>query len=243
MPIQSNGRLKSGEMNKKNESETLDILPVTRTKEEAKRSYDRMSKYYDYMMGAFERKYAVLALKLLSIKEGSTVLEIGFGTGYCLKQIADLIGQAGEVHGLDISSGMAEITRRRLEKAGLVDRAKLYCGDAVSLPFDSNTFDAVFMSFTLELFDTPEIPSVLEEAKRVLKPKGKLGVISMSKASGDSLLLKLYEWAHRKWPKYVDCRPIYLRQSIMNATYEVEKIQKVKLLGLTCEIVVAVKER
>ncbi|MCD6371912.1 MAG: hypothetical protein J7L39_04340 [Candidatus Aenigmarchaeota archaeon] len=49
------------------------------------------------------------------------------------------------------------------------------------------------MSFTLELFDTPEIPKILTEIKRVLKPKGRLGIISMPKEDENSLLLKLYE--------------------------------------------------
>ncbi len=229
-------------MKEKNRSEVPEVLPVSRTKEEAKRSYDRISKYYDYLAGAFERKYAELALKRLSIREGETVLEIGFGTGHCLKRIAEIIGQIGKAYGIDISSGMMEITRGRLEKAGLADRTELHRGDAASLPFYDNTFDAVFMSFTLELFDTPEIPTLLTEVKRVLKPKGRIGVISMSKKNGGSLLLRLYEWAHRKWPKYTDCRPIYLEQSLMDAGYEIRKKEKVKLFGLPDEIVVAVKE-
>ena len=180
-------------------------VPVPRSKEEAKRFYDRISRVYDYLTGAFERKYAEMAVERLSVEEGETVLEIGFGPGHCLKRIAESVGKTGKVYGVDISSGMLEITRRRLDKDQLMDRVELYCGDAVNLPYGDNTFDAAFMSFTLELFDTPEIPRLLEEVKRVLKPKGRIAVASMSKENGKSLLLRLYEWAHRKWPKYVDC--------------------------------------
>ncbi len=218
------------------------ILPVLRSKEEAKRFYDRISRIYDYLTGAFERKYTEMAVERLSVEEGETVLEIGFGTGHCLKRLAESVGKTGKVYGVDISSGMLEVTRRRLDKARLIDRVELYCGDASSLPYDDNTFDAAFMSFTLELFDTPEIPRLLEEVKRVLKPRGRIGVASMSKENGESLLLRLYEWAHRKWPKYVDCRPIYLEQSLRDAGYEIRKKEKVKLFGLPGEIVVAAKE-
>ena len=169
------------------------------------------------------------------------MLEIGFGMGHCLKRIAELIGQTGKAYGIDISAGMMEITKRRLEKAGLADRAELHRGDAANLPFDDSTFDAVFMSFTLELFDTPEIPKVLEQIKRVLKPGGRLGVASMSKENGESIFLRLYEWIHGKWPKYVDCRPIYVEQSLIDAGYRIKSEEKVKLFRLPGEIVIAVK--
>jgi demethylmenaquinone methyltransferase/2-methoxy-6-polyprenyl-1,4-benzoquinol methylase len=230
-------------MKEENGSTVPGILPVPRSKEEAKRFYDRISRVYDYLTGAFERKCAEMAVERLSVEEGETVLEIGFGPGHCLKRLAESVGKTGKVYGVDISSGMLEVTRRRLDKSRLMDRVELYCGDAASLPYGDNTFDAAFMSFTLELFDIPEIPRLLEEVKRVLKPRGRIGVASMSKENGESLLLRLYEWAHGKWPKYVDCRPIYLEQSLRDAGYEIRKKEKVKLFGLPGEIVVAVKER
>ena len=216
------------------------VSSVSRTKEEAKRSYDRISRYYDCLARVFERKYAKMALEGLSIVEGETVLEIGFGTGHCLKQIAESIGQTGKVHGIDISSGMIKIAKKRLEKAGIVGRAELYCGDASTLPFDDNTFDAVFMSFTLELFDTPEIPQVLGQIKRVLKPEGRLGIISMSKENGEPILLRLYEWIHSRWPKYVDCRPIYVEQSLREARYKIKSKKKIGLFRLPGEVVIAI---
>lgn len=219
------------------------ILPVPRSKEATKRFYDRISRVYDYLIVAFERKYAERAVERLFVEEGETVLEIGFGSGHCLKRMAESVGETGKVYGVDISSGMLEVTRRRLDKAKLMDRVKLYCGDAVSLPYGDNTFDAAFMSFTLELFDIPEIPMLLEEVKRALKPRGRIAVASMSKENGESLLLKLYEWAQRKWPTYIDCRPIYLEKSLRDAGYEIGEKEKVKLFGLPVEIVVATKQR
>ncbi|MFH0768655.1 MAG: methyltransferase domain-containing protein [Chloroflexota bacterium] len=230
-------------MNKENESKPRGILPVPRTKEEAMRSYDRISRYYDCLTGAFERKYAEMALERLSVLEGETVLEIGFGTGHCLKRIAGSVGIQGKAYGIDLSTRMMEITKERLERAGLEDIVKLLCGDAASLPFDDSTFSAVFISFTLELFDTPEIPKVLEQIKRVLKPEGRLVVVSMSKENGESIFLKLYEWMHSQWPKYADCRPIYLEQSLIEAGYTIKSKEKVKLFRLPIEIVAAVKER
>ncbi len=215
------------------------ILRVYRTKEEAKTSYDRISRFYDYFEGPFERDVRGRALEQLNVKEGETVLEVGFGTGHCLEDMARRVGKTGKAYGIDISSGMLEITRERLEKAGLTERVELYRGDAMSMPYENEMFDAVFMSFALELFDTPEIPVVLKEIKRVLKPNGRLGVVSMSKEDGESILLKLYEWLHKNFPKYADCRPIYVEQSIKDAGYSIRSKEKTKLFGLLGEIVVA----
>jgi len=215
------------------------VLPVLRTKEDAKRFYDRISRVYDLLTRALEWKYVEMALARLCIQEGETVLEIGFGPGHCLKRIAESIGQRGKAYGIDISSGMLEVTKRRLEKAGIIGRVELCRGDAARLPYESNTFDAVFMSFTLELFDAPEIPNVLEEVKRVLKPKGRLGIASMTKENEQSAIVRLYEWAHKRWPIYVDCRPIYLEQSLRDAGYEVRSKEKVKLFVLPLEIIIA----
>jgi len=217
------------------------VLPVRRSKREAQHLYDRISKLYDLIAGTFEHKYARIALEYLAIQNGETVLEIGFGSGYCLEQIAQSVDKTGKAYGIDISSGMLKVTKRRLEKARLMDRVELHLGDAANLPYKDNTFDATFMSFTLELFDTPEIPKVLKEVKRVLKPDGRLGVVSMSRSYGESIALRIYEWAHKKWENYIDCRPIYVERCLIDTGYKIERKEKVKLFGLPGEVVIATK--
>ncbi|WP_342764362.1 methyltransferase domain-containing protein [Thermococcus sp. M36] len=212
---------------------------MCRTKAQAKRLYDRISRFYDFF--AFpEGRYRDRALELLDIRRGETVLEIGFGTGRALVKMAELVEDEGRVYGIDISSGMLEVSRERLKKAGLLERAELYCGDASRLPYENEKFDAVFMSFTLELFDTPQIPEILAEIKRVLKPGGRLGVVSMSKEDG-GLLVRTYEWLHGKFPQYLDCRPIYLAEVVKNTGFVVVREEKGRIFGLPIEIVIALK--
>ena len=220
------------------DSKNHNVLRVYRTKAQAKKNYDKISHFYDCFAGGFESNYRNMALDQLNIKSGETILEIGFGTGHCLIQMAKSVGMTGMVFGVEISSGMLEVTKKRLQKKGLLDRVDLYCGDAIKMPYNEHKFDAVFMSFTLELFDTPEIPIILKEIIRVLKYEGRLGVVSMSREDGKSLLFKLYEWAHKKFPNYADCRPIYVEQSLKEAGFEIKNKNKVKILGLPLEIVI-----
>jgi len=111
------------------------------------------------------------------LKEVESILEIGPGTGCSLIEIAKKISQNAQVHGVDISLGMLKKAKRKLRKRGLLRRVESCCGDALCMPYRDNVFDAVFMSFTLELFNTPEIPKVLHEAKRVLKPRGRRSLL------------------------------------------------------------------
>ena len=230
-------------MKQESESQVEDVLPVLRTKEQARRFYDRISRIYDLFTLAFERRYAEWALERLSIRKGEVTLEIGFGTGHCLRRIARSVGPTGKTHGIDISTGMQQVAKRKLETNGLSDRVELLCGDAARLPYCDSTFDAVFMSFTLELFDTPEIPLVLEETRRVLKPGGRIGVVGMSKESGRLWILRTYEWAHKKLPRWVDCRPIYVEQSMRASGYEIRHKDKVSMAGLPGEIVVGLNRK
>ena len=200
-----------------------------------------MSRSYDLFAGAFEKRLRNKALERLGIASGEVVLEIGFGTGHCLMQIAEAVGKEGRVSGVDLSPGMLEVSQRRLARAGLLDRVLLSCGDAADLPYADEEFDAAFMSFTLELFDTPEIPIVLSEIKRVLKPNGRLGVVSLSREDGTSLMLRLYEWMHQRMPQYIDCRPIYVEQALKEAGFHVVHSEKEKLWGLPAKIAIGVK--
>ena len=218
------------------------VSRVTRTKTQAKESYDRLSPFYDIIAGNFEDKHRTGALMHLNILNGETVLEIGFGTGRSLKQLAEAVGENGKVYGIDISSGMLAASRRRLEKARLWDRVELTCDDALQMPYADSQFDAVFLSFVMELFATPEIPQLLAEILRVLRPKGRLCVVSMSREGGFAPFLKLYEWFHQVFPHFADCRPIYVRQSIQDAGFEVQFQERLNLIGLLGEVVIGVKK-
>ena len=217
------------------------ISRVTRSKEEARTSYDQLSRWYDLLAGRFERKYQDAGLQQLGVKQGERVLEIGFGTGYALVVLAQSVGSSGKVYGIDLSEGMCRVAEARVRKAHLAERVELTRGDAASLPFAAQAFDAVYMSFTLELFDTPEIPLVLHECWRVLRNGGRLGVVAMSKRGKPTVMARLYAWARGAFPRYVDCRPIFVRQALEDAGFHVVTVTAMSMWGLPMDIVVVRK--
>lgn len=97
------------------------------------------------------------------------------------------------------------------------------------------------MSFILELFDTPEIPLVLAECRRVLQPGGRLGVVVMMKTDHPEWIVRLYEWLHAHLPTYVDCRPIDGLGMIQAAGFRLEKRQVKSMWRLPVEVVVVRK--
>lgn len=220
----------------------IEIIRVVRSREEAVRSYDMLSRWYDMLSGRFEKKYRDAGLRMLDARKGEVILEIGFGTGNCILALADAVGEQGRVYGIDISSGMCLVAKAKLERTGLSNKVGLQCGDAACLPFGSNSFDAVFMSFTLELFDTPEIPIVLNECHRVLKSGGRICVVAMSREGKHGLMLRLYEWFHKKMPSYVDCRPIFAKKALEEAGFHICNVDTMSMWGLSVEIVLAQKQ-
>lgn len=225
---------------KANKSE---ISRVTRSKQQAIVAYDRLSRWYDWLSASSQQPLAELGLKKLNASTGEVVLEIGCGTGHALLALATAVGNSGWVHGVDISRGMFDIARKRVGQANLSQRIMLEQSDAASLPFAMNSFDVVFISFTLELFDTPEIATVLAECSRVLRPGGRIGVVAMARDEYENLPQRIYEWFHQHMPAYVDCRPIYLQSVLELAGFQIQNVTRKWMWGLPVGICIALNPR
>ncbi len=210
-----------------------DISRVTRSHAQARASYDRLSRWYDLLEGGWENRPRRMGIELLQAKPGDKLLEIGCGTGNTLLEIPDQVDAVG----IDLAPRMLSLALSRLEKAG--KPAKLAQGDALCLPFPTGHFNRAFMAFTLELMDTPEIPDVLREVRRVLQPGGRLAIVSSSKLGGTGLMTRLYEASHALFPSVVDCRPIYARRAVEDACFLVVDDRLVSQTGLGIEVVVA----
>jgi demethylmenaquinone methyltransferase/2-methoxy-6-polyprenyl-1,4-benzoquinol methylase len=211
----------------------------------ARQFYDRISKAYDLIADSDERAAREQGLAALAVQPGQQILEIGYGTGHSLVSLAQAVGPRGKVFGIDVSDGMRDVAGQRVKEAGLADRVELVAAPAPPLPYADGQFDAVSMSFTLELFPLAEIPAVLGEIKRVLKPGGRLGVASMAVARAgeqESLLEHVYKWMHLHFPHIVDCQPIDARTSVVDAGFQLAHDAELKIWSMPVAVVVGVKK-
>jgi demethylmenaquinone methyltransferase/2-methoxy-6-polyprenyl-1,4-benzoquinol methylase len=205
------------------------VLRVLNSRREIRAYYDKIARVYDMLADRSERPVRKAGLEMLAAEEGETVLEVGFGTGHCLVDLARAVGAEGRVLGVDLSAGMLEQASQLLAKEGLESRVHLHLADATHLPYAAETVDGVFMSFTLELFDTPEIPLVLEECRRVLRPGGRLVAVSLTKEGKQGLMVHAFEWTHRHFPNFLDCRPIFVGQALEEAGFEIQTSKQMQM--------------
>ena len=129
----------------------------------------RVDRIYQTPEVIAQRQYT---LDHLALKPGERVLDIGCGPGLLTLQMADIVGPDGKVIGLDPSADMRAISANRCKEKSWVS---IVDGDAVALPGDDNTFDAVVSTQVYEF--VPDINEALVDAHRVLKPGGRLVII------------------------------------------------------------------
>lgn len=202
----------------------------------ARANYDRLSRWYDLLAGS-EQGLVRLGVERLAVRPGEDILEIGPGTGHALVALARAAGSAGHVTGVDVSPGMLRRAAKRLERAGLEQQVRLVCAGAARIPLPPTSFDAVFLSFALELFDATEALQVLGECRRVLRPDGRLCIVSLAQEGGNRQMLRLYNWAHEHFPAWVDCRPIASTRLLQENGFQVQETLRRSLWGLPVHVV------
>jgi demethylmenaquinone methyltransferase/2-methoxy-6-polyprenyl-1,4-benzoquinol methylase len=161
------------------------------------------------------------AVDLLAVRPGERVLELGCGNGATFIQLARAATAGSLVIddtpiracAIDLSLTMVSLAEDAVRAAGLQSTTELRRGDARQLPYEDESFDTVYSSYLLDLLRTDSILRVLKEARRVLKPGGRLALVSLSPgysqlahlvAAGHSFLYR----SHPEW--FLGCRPIRL---------------------------------
>ncbi len=120
-----------------------------------------------------ERHAVRRALDLLDPRAAEALLDVATGTGLVLRELAARPSPPARVMGLDRSPGMLD----RIET--LPEGWQTVRGDATELPFDTAGFDVAVSSYLLHLLDAPTRRTVLAELRRVVRPGGRLVVITV----------------------------------------------------------------
>jgi demethylmenaquinone methyltransferase/2-methoxy-6-polyprenyl-1,4-benzoquinol methylase len=217
----------------------MEISSVPRSKATARKIYDRLSEWYDWVAGSSERRLRGIGLQLLESRPGESILEIGAGTGENAITLAQQVSSIGHVIAIDLSEKMLQRARKKAKVANLVYSISFFCADGARLPIPTAYCDAILITFTLELFDTPEIPTVLSECRRVLRAPGRICIVGLSKENPGKFAVRVYEWFHAHLPAWVDCRPIHVQQSLVSAGFQVQQAKTQMLWRLPVEIVLA----
>lgn len=218
-----------------------EAVEAGRSKREAMAWYDRLCGWYDPVVWWFGREARTRGMGVLDVQPGERVVEIGPGPGRSLVAFAGGVGTGGCAVGVDISREMCRAARDQAANVGAGDRVGVVQGDGEHLPLGHGVFDAGFMSFTLELFDPPAISRVLGECRRVLRADGRLVIVGLSKR-GPRVATRAYERVHAAFPRYVDCRPVYVADEVRRAGFVVVATEVVPVWGLRAEVVRAEPE-
>ncbi|PLS02125.1 demethylmenaquinone methyltransferase [Neobacillus cucumis] len=129
-------------------------------------NYDKMNSVISFQQHIKWRKDT---MRRMNVQPGSKALDVCCGTADWTIALAEAVGPAGKVTGLDFSQNMLNVGKEKVKDLGL-EQVTLIHGNAMELPFPDNSFDYVTIGFGLR--NVPDYLQVLKEIYRVLKPGG-----------------------------------------------------------------------
>jgi len=140
-------------------------------KRQVKRAYALYSPVYDFLFDWIFHPGREAAVKLLGIRPGDRILEVGIGTGLNLP----LYPRRCQLVGIDLSEQMLEKAQGKIEELGL-DNVTLKVMDAGATDFADNEFDRALATYVISA--VPDPVGVLREMRRVVKPGGVLVILN-----------------------------------------------------------------
>jgi demethylmenaquinone methyltransferase/2-methoxy-6-polyprenyl-1,4-benzoquinol methylase len=151
-------------------------------KEQVADMFDKIAGKYDVMNRLLSARTDIgwrkKAIRLLKKDDPKHILDVATGTADMALMAYKML-RPEQIIGIDISEGMLELGRKKIEKEGLASKIELHTGDSETINYGENTFDAVTVAFGVRNFENLE--NGLAEMLRVLKPGGRLIVLEFSK--------------------------------------------------------------
>ena len=134
--------------------------------------YDRMNTLMTAGMDGRWRRAAVRASRL---RPGNSALDVACGTGKLTREMAVVVGERGRVVGVDISAAMLDQARKELSDVPWIE---LRQGNALELPVEDGTFDAVTIAFGMR--NLADYEAGFRELARAVKPGGRVVCLELS---------------------------------------------------------------
>ena len=150
-------------------------LPATLT-ERTRRVYDRLAAVYPVSTMLFHSRAHRCALEMSGLKDGMKVLEVATGSGEMFRRLVRA-NRGGSTLGIDLSPNMAARTQHSARRRFPEARAHCQAVDARYMPFRTESFDAIFCCYLLELLSNDDIVSTLHEFRRILRNHGTLTLV------------------------------------------------------------------
>jgi demethylmenaquinone methyltransferase/2-methoxy-6-polyprenyl-1,4-benzoquinol methylase len=131
------------------------------------------------------------AIKQIAALQPKVILDVATGTADVAIMASGIL-KPEKIVGIDISDGMLQVGRQKVEKAGLSGIIELLNGDSETINFKDGSFDAVTVAFGVRNFQ--HLEKGMSEILRILKPGGKLVVLEFSqpKMPGVKSMYNLY---------------------------------------------------
>lgn len=154
-------------------------------------TYDWGARVYDAVSGErmVYRSGRISGIDLLDLREGDTVLDVGCGTGLNFPMLAEAVGPTGRVVGLDRSSAMLTMARRRISANTWLNVTTVHADatDFSALNVGVDQMDAVIATYSLSVIR--EWPAAWECMTKILRPGGRAGIVDMQLPTGPAALL------------------------------------------------------
>lgn len=149
-------------------------------KEQVAQMFDTISGNYDGLNKIIsfgtDAKWKQKILKMVAVKQPSTILDIATGTGDLAILFATT--SATEIIGLDISQGMLDIGKQKIEAQKLDTKIQMVLGDGENIPYADNYFDVITVAYGVRNFENLE--KGLSEILRTLKSGGQFIILETS---------------------------------------------------------------
>ncbi|MFH7025248.1 MAG: class I SAM-dependent methyltransferase [Heteroscytonema crispum UTEX LB 1556] len=146
-------------------------LDLNEYKQQIADLYNRRSHHYDE--SEWHTRITHRLVEYAQINPGYHVLDIATGTGHVAIEVAAIVGSSGRVVGVDISTGMLEQARQKVEALN-ISNIEFHLADAETLNFPANSFDRILCAHAFPWMADKE--AALRLWYSFLKPGGLIGI-------------------------------------------------------------------